>query len=33
VRTRGLDIEEYKNEKGFELIAAELDLPYAEKKL
>jgi len=33
VRTRGLDIEEYKNEKGFELIAAELNLPYPEKNL
>jgi hypothetical protein len=32
VRTRGLNMDEYKNEKGFELIAQELGIPYPEKK-
>jgi hypothetical protein len=32
VRTGGLHIEEYKNEKGFEQIARALHVPYPEKK-
>ncbi len=32
VRTRGLDIEQYKNQAGFELIASDLRIPYPEKK-
>ena len=32
VQTRGLDIDEYKNEKGFELIARDLQILYPEKK-
>ena len=31
VRTRGLDIEEFKNEAGFEQIARDLGIPYPEK--
>ncbi|MBI3801452.1 MAG: hypothetical protein HY268_31325 [Deltaproteobacteria bacterium] len=32
VRTRGLDIEQYKNEAGFEVIAQDLEVPYPEKR-
>jgi hypothetical protein len=32
VKKRGLDIEKYKSEKGFELIAEELSIPNPEKK-
>lgn len=32
VRTRGLNIEQYKNDAGLELIARELHVPYPEKK-
>jgi hypothetical protein len=31
VRTRGLDIERYKNDRGFEQIASRLKIPYPEK--
>ncbi len=32
VRIRGLEIERFKNDAGFELIAQELDIPYPNKK-
>ena len=31
VRTRGLDIEQYKDDRGFEQIARDLDIPYPSK--
>lgn len=32
MHTKKLDIEQYKNERGFELIAMELDIPYPSRK-
>lgn len=31
VKTKGIDLEPYKNEKGFELIAQELEIPYPQR--